>query len=569
MKKVLTIVLIFALVMAALFGISVLWERNRPVKPQAPSVVPGASGEPGTSGELYASSEAGMDALITDSMDASSATVITFTDDNVTVSGIGVDHQGSIATIAYPGIYLVRGTCPNGQLVVDLGSFSGAVYIVLDGLNLTCDTGPALQVIQADLTQLWLMEGSQNLLCDGEDYLVQEGQEKKTGAAVYSADDLVLNGSGTLTVLGRSADGIRSKDALTIMGGSIAVYSADDGLQSSDYIRITDGSLIIGAKGDGIATTDGFIDISGGRISIASGGDGIYAVSDITVSGGEISAVTYGGPENYASAVKEDLSAKGLKAGGVIGITDGVFSLRTADDAIHADRDISILGGSFDIAAGDDGVSAANVVNIRAVTMDIADCYEALEGDMILLSNVVMNAAAQNNGVDAGQGGVTIYASTLDFTAPCAISSDSALKMLDVDITLAADGSDSLFSFAWSDIIGCHILASADAGRSAVLLGKGVLPGSALFGFAEAVPAGTEFVLTDPAGTLIYSFSFDRDVMEVFVLSDGLMNEQTYTLTAGDDVLSFPYNAAGSVVNEQALPNMSASGGRGGPPMGR
>ncbi len=182
---------------------------------------------------------------------------------------------------------------------------------------------------------------------------------------------------------------------------------------------------------------------------------------------------------------------------------------------------------------------------------------------MIRVSGSTVRPAAENNGLDAGEGGVTLFGTTLNITAPRAISSDGDMNMMDVSVLLTADGTDSLFSFDRSRLIGCSILASAPTGRSDVLLSKGAVPGSVLFGFSEAVPAGTVFTVTDPAGAQVYSFSFDRDVTEVLMAMAGLLEGQSYTLTAGENVMDFTYTASGCVVNEQELP-AAASGGWGG-----
>lgn len=544
MKKVLSIVLIFAVILAVLLGISTLWQRVRPER----EVV-----EEPQEKEL----------VITNTIDPAGATVIRLADGNASVTGLGAEAQNGVVTIAYPGTYRVEGELDNGQLVVDLGDFGGEVYIILNGAYISCDNGPALHVVQSDLTVVYLAEGTTNTLRDGADYLVQEGQEKKTGAGIYSADDLIITGEGALTVVGSASDGIRSKDSLTIEGGALTVYAADDGLQASDFVAVTGGSVTVGAYGDGISTTDGYVAISGGSLRVSSGGDGIDAVTELTISGGEISVTAYGGPENFADIALGELSAKGLKAEN-IAISGGDITLSTADDGIHGARDVTITGGSLAIASGDDAIHAAGVLDVRGVGIDITESYEGIEGDTVRLSETALSVTAENNGVDAGEGGFTAYASALDIAAPRAVSSDGVFNMLGGTIDLDADGSDSLFSFTSADVVGGLILAGTDSGRSETLLEKGTLPGSMLFGFSEAVEAGTEFVITDPSGGSVYSFAFDKDVMEVYLALGGLLEGQTYTLTVGDTVMEFTYAAGGCVISEQELPVIAQAGMPGG-----
>ena len=533
MKKVLSIVLIFAVVLAALLGISALWERVRPVRETVQE-------------------EPKEQKTIANAMDAAGATVITLAQDGTTVSGLGAEVQDNRVVIGYPGTYRVTGTLESGQIIVDLGEFSGAAYILLDGVSVACDDGPALYVRQADLTAVYLTEGTENTLRDGEDYLVQEVQEKKTGAGIYSADDLLIYGDGALTVIGASADGIRSKDALIVAGGTLRVNAADDGMQASDLLDIYAGDITVSCYGDGLSTTEGSVTVYGGSVDIRCGGDGFDAITDLTVWDGSISVTAYGGAENYETIALEEISAKGMKAE-MIGLYGGTIRLDTADDGIHAARDAAISDCSLVITAGDDAVHAANLLDIRRSELVASASYEGVEGDAVLISETALTVTAENNAVDAGEGGVTAYDSEFVFTAPRAISSDGVLHMLGGSVTLMADGTDSLFSFAEANVIGARILAGADTGRSEVLLAKGMIPGSMLFGFAEALPAGTELVITDPSGEVVFSAAFDRDVETVYLALGGLLEGQTYTLTAGENAVQFTYAADGCFIEEPEI----------------
>ncbi len=549
MKKVLSIVLIFVLVLAALLGVSALWERVRPAK------------------EEPAEADTRETKTITNTMDTASATVISLAQGGTTIAGLGAEVKDDRVTIAYPGTYLVTGTLTDGQLIVDLGDFSGAVYILFNGVSIICPDGPALYTKQADLTAVYLVEGTENSLRDGESYLVAEGPEKKTGAGIYSADDLLIWGDGSLTVTGLSADGIRSKDALYLAGGSVTVYAADDGVQASDFVYIYDGDLTISCYGDGVKTTEGEVAVYGGSLSIASAGDGIAAITTLDIQAGGIAITTYGGTENYETVALNDLSAKGLKAE-TITISGGTLALNTADDGIHAARDACITGGSISIASGDDGIHAAGTLDIRGVTLDIPASYEAIEGDSVLLSNVTLTATAENNAIDAGEGGCTAYSVDMTLDAPRAISSDGALDLYACAVDLHADGTDSLFAFTEAELVGCTVAVAADTGRSEVLLAKGTLPGTLLFGFSEAIPAGTEFILTEPGGETVYAVSFASDASAVMLSLDGLLDGQTYALTVGENAVEFTYDADGCFVSEPEPVRESRQGGFPGMPGG-
>ena len=541
MKRVLTIVLAFAVIMAVLLGVSALWERSKP----EPEVV----------------EETEREMVVTNTMDASSATVITLADGESSVLGVGATVKDNTVTIAYPGTYRVEGSLENGQLVVDLGDFNGTVYLILNGASISSAAGPALHVVEAELTVLYLVDGTENTLQDGAGYFVQERQERKTGAGIYSADDLVIAGDGALTVVGSAADGIRTKDAMAILGGSITVYAQDDGLQASDYLKISGGSITINASGDGISTTDGFVEISDGALNIASAGDGIAAVTDVRISGGSVQITAHGGAENYAAAVTQEISAKGIKAENV-DISGGEVVLNTADDGVHAAHDASITDCVLSITTGDDGVHAAYELNIKGASLGINESYEGIEAEKINMSNTQFRAVAQNNAVDSGEGGFTGYDSKLFLTAPRAVSSDGEFNMMSAYLYLDADGTDSLFSFTEANIIGGTILVCAKTGRSDVLLEKGRIPGSLFIAFEEPIAAGTSIVISDATGAQAYMYTPNTDVGAFLLTTGALLEGQPYILTAGDNTVAIDYTADDCFVSEPAA--ASNEFGRGG-----
>ena len=61
-----------------------------------------------------------------------------------------------------------------------------------------------------------LAEGTENYLTDGSSYSFSSSDEDEPNAALFSKDDLTINGDGSLTVEGNYRDGIASKDDLKI-----------------------------------------------------------------------------------------------------------------------------------------------------------------------------------------------------------------------------------------------------------------------------------------------------------------------------------------------------------------
>ncbi len=205
-------------------------------------------------------------------------------------TGSAVVWEGNACRITAAGTYLVSGEW-NGTLSVAAGK-QDKVQLVLQNASIR-SSGPAALVIEsADKVFATLAEGSVNVL-------EASGTAEKTDlgtvdGAIYSKADLVLNGSGTLTV-SSAAHGIVCKDDLKITGGEIVVQAARHGLEANDSIRIGGGTLTVTAGGDGLHTDGddedaekGGIVMLNGELTIRAEDDGIHAETSVTVAGGAI-----------------------------------------------------------------------------------------------------------------------------------------------------------------------------------------------------------------------------------------------------------------------------------------
>ena len=92
-------------------------------------------------------------------------------------------------------------------------------------------------------------------------------------------------------------------------------------------------------------------------------------------------------------------------------VYDGDFSLNTADDAFHSNRDLTILKGKYIIYAGDDGVHAEfNLVlgekdaPLENLDLQVLHSYEALEGMTVTIYSGKIVATAEDDGINAAGG---------------------------------------------------------------------------------------------------------------------------------------------------------------------
>jgi hypothetical protein len=207
----------------------------------------------------------------------------------------------------------------------------------------------------------------------------------------------------------KSNDGIQTGN-VTINNSNIQVTSSDDGISSSDILAIKGGNITVNSVGDGLKAdndednTKGSISIDGSTITVTStGGDAITAQTDLLITNGTF-LLTCGGGSTVAP--NDNISTKGLKAGGNMTIEDGNFSISSSDDSIHSNDLIVIDNGSYSIASGDDGIHADNSVEINNGTFVISQSFEGIESTNITINNGHIEITASDDGINvAGDDG--------------------------------------------------------------------------------------------------------------------------------------------------------------------
>ena len=237
-----------------------------------------------------------------DSFDRQSAASIPLSGSTAQSNGSGVSINNATVTISKEGCYLISGELEDGQIIVDAGD-SDKVQLVLDKASIHCSTGSAILVRNADKVKVTLAADSENELSDGTEY---QTDDDNPDAALFSKDDLVINGSGSLTVQGNYKHGIAGNDDLVITGGRLTVNSLSHALRGKDSVAILDGTFVLTSQKDGIQasntedSTKGWVQIDGGNFTIQSSGDGIQAETNLSIYDGSFTITSGGGAVNGA-----------------------------------------------------------------------------------------------------------------------------------------------------------------------------------------------------------------------------------------------------------------------------
>ncbi len=379
--------------------------------------------------------------------DEAAAVKIELNGSSATASSGSVKISGSTVQITEEATYIISGTLDDGMLVVNAPD-TAKLQLVFNGVDITSCDCAALYILEADKVFLTLAEGTKNSLTNGGSFTPID--EENIDAALYSKQDLTINGSGQLTVTSPAGHGIVGKDDLVITGGTLQVDAASHALDANDSVRFTNATLTATAGKDGIHCENnddnsrGFVYVSGGSLNIQAEGDGISAGYYVHITGGTFDILAGGGYENGAqqssgnwggfmgggghgghggfmgggdrpgmpgsdssSATTDDdssTSMKGIKSVSNMQIDGGAFTIDSADDSLHSNTDLTINGGTYQLASGDDAIHAEDTLTVNDGTIRISTSYEGLEALHIAVTGGDIDLTASDDGLNAAGG---------------------------------------------------------------------------------------------------------------------------------------------------------------------
>jgi len=289
--------------------------------------------------------------------------------------------DGESVTISEAGTYILTGTIEDGQIIIDADD-EDTVRLVLNGVDITCETSAAIYVKNAEKVIITLASGTTNTLSTTGEF--EADGDTNVDAVIFSKEDLTLNGEGTL-VISSTGNGITSKDNLVITSGTYEIDAGKHGLEGKDSVAISSGTFTITCVKDGIHSDNeddeelGNILIEGGTFTITAQDDGISGSGDVVIDGGTIDVTTsYEGIEGHTLTINDgDISIyatdDGLNAAGPSG-----GDTMMADDTAW----IIINGGTIDIEAYGDGIDSNGDLTINGGYITVSGPESAADGSI-------------------------------------------------------------------------------------------------------------------------------------------------------------------------------------------
>lgn len=308
------------------------------------------------------------------------------------------------AEITEEGIYYLTGTAENFTVTVDADN-EAKVQIVLDNAEIKNDNFPVIYIKSAD--KCFVTPLNENKLSVSGEF--QSDNDTNTDAVIYSKDDLVLNGTGTINIDSAYGNGISAKDELKATGGVYNINCALDGIEVNDSISVCGGEFNIISYKDAVHCendndyTLGSVFIEKGQFNLTAKDDGIQATTILQIDGGTFSIS----------------AAEGLEST-FIQINDGDIYIESSDDGINAtqkcsdlDVMIEINDGKISIVMGSgdtDGIDSNGTIIINGGVIDVKgnstfdyDGYAQYNGGTIIVNGVQVDSIPQS--MMGGKGG--------------------------------------------------------------------------------------------------------------------------------------------------------------------
>lgn len=416
----------------------------------------------------------------TSTWDLKSVNAITCSGTSASIKGEGVSEENGVITIKKAGAYVLEGTY-QGQIVIDAGK-EDEVYLILNGFHISCDNSSPIYGIQSKKMIITLAEGTENTVVDGKHYQFASEGEDEPDAAVFSKDDITINGSGTLEVNGNYANGIRSKDTVKLMSGTVKVTAVKDGIKGKDAVCIKDGQIKIESGEDGIKSNNdtdsdkGCVIIDGGTIQILAGDDGIHAETWLSV---------------HAGTILIEKSNEGME-GMRIDINGGTVEIHSEDDGINA-------------AGGSDGTEEEKE---KAKWQANPEIYVRISGGSVLVD-------AKADGIDSN-GDVYVDGGTTYISGP----EEAHDAALDYNGTSIIRGG----TFVAAGSAGMMQAFSEESDQNMILVY-----------YDDKKEAGTKVALESQEGEKLFEYTPEKSYECVLISLPELKQGETYQLITGDD----------------------------------
>ena len=493
--------------------------------------------------------------------DSAGATRITLSGERANVAGGGAYVLDGSVVIAQAGRYILSGTLTDGSVIVSADSTS-KVWLLLDGADISRSDDACLRVEQADKVFLTLAAGTENSMTSGAEYS-ETALNDNTGGAIFSRDDLTINGSGSLTVTAAYKHGIDVNDELVITGGKITVDAPQDAIHANDGFCLEQAALTLHAGDEGVNVQgpESHLYIASGIVDIESGGAALKCASDMYIEGGSFTL---------------DSQADGLHSGGSVTVTGGSLELRAGDDGIHADSAVAISGGSILISECYEGIEALTI-DVSGGEIELYPTDDGLNanggfsfapGPGMFMQRVsgTDETANSETWIHISGGSLTVVNANARDADGLDSNGDIVISGGTIRVSLNASGSNDAIDYGSESGGSCIVTGGELVACGSSAMAEGFSDSSTqcavLYNLGYSAEAGSTVTVKDAAGREILSYTVPCAFSSVSLSSPDMKLGETYTITVGDKEQEITPDSVSTIVGSTS--GMGGWGGMGG-----
>ncbi len=243
------------------------------------------------------------------------------------------EYTITFTAITEDSLYQISGTL-NGNIVIDIDETDTyKLELELCGITISSAYEAPISILSGDKVILTAKKNYDNYINDNR----SAATDDEISSAVYSVVDLNISGKGSLTIYSLNNNGIHTKDDLKVKNLTLFVNVVDNALKGNDSVTIESGTLtLISRQGDGIKTSNsaikyeddgttikkiqGTVTISGGTINIYAACDGIDAAYNVEINDDAVTLNIY--TSSYSSYSEE-----------VSNIKSGIYYIRATSSS--------------------------------------------------------------------------------------------------------------------------------------------------------------------------------------------------------------------------------------------
>lgn len=285
--------------------------------------------------------------------------------------------------------------------------------------------------------------------------------------------------------------------------------------------------------------------------------------------------------ENTTATEDEAVATKGIKGETNVTITGGSIVVNSADHAIHCAGTLNITGGKLSLSSEKGkGISAHGDVYVDGGKIDILKASEGLESKANLTINGgEINIKGSDDGINAGGTGGRDVANRNN--SETSTGHDLVITGGNIFVNASGDGLDAngrmiidggniivegptnsgngaLDSGGVIKVNGGTLIALGASGMAEVPGNDSLQPSFRLV-VSESIASGSNIVIKNAAGEVIYSYTTIKTGNSVVFSSEKLTVGETYTVTIGESVHTVEL---GSMVTNVGNDNGFGFGGR-------